>query len=314
VRLTLAPASSLAPLTELLADPSVTEVLCNGPGSVWVERAGRLDRSAVMVSAVELQHLIERILAPLGRRADRSTPWAEGRLADGSRVHVVVPPIAVDGPYIPKRLFRAEGFALADFADGPTQSMLRAAVHSRSTILVIGPAGAGKTTLVNTLAGLVAHHERVVTIEDAAELHLDHPHVVRLEARPPNGDHAGEVPLRELVRTALRLRPDRLVIGEIRGPEALDLLQALHTGHQGSFTTLHAVRPTDAMHRLEALVLSAAGSPPLHAVRSMLDSSIDLVVRVERDRDGRRRVVELARVSLDSSGRWCSTEEQPCDS
>jgi pilus assembly protein CpaF len=314
VRLSAAASSSLAPLAGLLADPAVTEVLCNGPGGVWVEREGRLTPAGVVVSRLDLDRLIERVLAPLGRRADRSTPWAEGRLADGSRVHVVVPPVAIDGPYIAIRCFRSEGFALRDFAAEEAEGLLRDAVARRATIVVIGPAGAGKTSLLNALARLVPHDERVVTIEDAAELRLDHPHVVRLEACPANGDHAGEVPIRELVRTALRLRPDRLVIGEIRGPEALDLLQALHTGHQGSFTTLHAMRPTDAMHRLEALVLSAPSSPPLAAVRAMLDSSIDLVVAVERREGGQRSVRQIARVGLGIDDRWHQDEVWRCGS
>lgn len=309
MRLSAAPGDALGPLGPFFVDPAVSEILCNGPGFVWVEREGVLAPTETVVSAADLERIIERVLAPLGRRADRSMPWAEGRLADGSRVHVVVPPIAIDGPYIAIRRFAPRGFALAELADAGHVAQLRRAVAARRSLLVVGAAGAGKTTLLNALAGLIEPGERIVTIEDAAELRLAHPHVVRLESRPANGDAAGEVPVRELLRTALRLRPDRLVVGEVRGPEALDLVHALHTGHRGSLATLHANGTVDALRRLEALALSAPQSPPLPALRSMLASAVGLVVVVERDPSGRRRVRTIGQPAL-VDGDW---HEAPAD-
>ncbi len=228
----LAEVCGLGPLEPILADPDVTEVMVNGPGRVWVERAGRLERVPVALDTAAIEHLIEKVVAPLGLRIDRSSPLVDARLADGSRVNAVVPPLAVDGPCLTVRRFGARAIPLAAFGPPPVVALLAWAVAARFNILVSGGTGAGKTTLLNALAGCIPDGERVVTVEDAAELRLPGDHVVRLEARPPNAEGAGEVRIRELVRNALRMRPDRIVVGEVRGPEALDMLQAMNTGHE----------------------------------------------------------------------------------
>jgi pilus assembly protein CpaF len=235
---------------------------------------------------------------PTGARADRSRPLADARLPDGSRVHVVVPPLAVDGPCITIRRFGARAMALDEVAAPVVADMLRAAVAERRQIVVSGGAGAGKTTLLNALAGHIDPDERIVTVEDAAELRLPGRHVVRLEARPPSVEGRGEVTIRDLVRAALRMRPDRIVVGEVRGPEALDMLQAMNTGHDGSLSTLHASSPTDALRRLETMVLTGADLP-LPAVREQIASAVDLVVQIARRADGSRRVVAVAEVARD---------------
>jgi pilus assembly protein CpaF len=291
-------ATGLGVLEPLLADPSVTEVMVNGPGPVWIEREGRLSTSGVVVDEATVDQLVTRVLAPVGARADRSRPLADARLPDGSRVHVVVPPLAVDGPCITIRRFGVRAVPLHELAAGAVGRLLAAAVEERRQVLISGGASAGKTTLLNALAALIPAGERIVTIEDAAELRLPHEHVVRLEARPPSPEGTGEVSIRELVRAALRMRPDRIVVGECRGPEALDVLQAMNTGHDGSLSTCHANGPADALRRLETMVLTAADLP-LVAVREQIASAIDLVVQVARHADGRRRVVAVAEVEPD---------------
>ena len=291
-------ATGLGVIEPLLADPTVTEVMVNGPGPVWVERAGRLVCTEVRVDRPTVDRLVARVLMPTGSRADRSRPLADARLPDGSRVHVVVPPLAVDGPCITIRRFGARAVALDVVAGPAVADLLRAAVAERRQILVSGGAGAGKTTLLNALAGSIDPDERIVTIEDAAELRLPGRHVVRLEARPASVEGAGEVTIRDLVRAALRMRPDRIVVGEVRGAEALDMLQAMNTGHDGSLSTCHASSPADALRRLETMVLTGADLP-LRAVREQIASAVDLVVQVARRPDGSRRVVAVAEVAPD---------------
>ena len=295
-------ATGLGPLEPLLADSSVDEVMVNGPESVWVERGGRLERADVRFAGeAELVHAIERILAPLGRRVDEASPLCDARLPDGSRVNVVIPPLALSGPCLMIRRFRREGFSLDDLVENGTlpfelSSFLARCVRARASILVSGGTGSGKTTTLGALSGALPESERIVTIEDAAELRLRQPHVVRLEARPPNLEGRGEVTIRQLVRNALRMRPDRIVVGEVRGAEALDMLMALNTGHEGSLTTVHANSPPDALRRVETLALMAGVGLPHSAVREQLASALQLVVHQARTPDGRRRVESVAEV------------------
>jgi pilus assembly protein CpaF len=294
--------AGLGALEPLLADPSVTEVMVNGPGRAFVERRGRLEPVELGLDAAAIARLAERIVAPLGLRLDRASPMVDARLADGSRLHAVLPPLAVDGPCLTIRRFGARAIALHDFgvAGGPSD-FLHWAVMAGWNLLVAGATSAGTTTLLNTLSVAIPAHERVVTIEETAELRLAQPHVVRLEARPPNAEGAGGVTVRELVRAALRMRPDRVVVGEVRGGEALDMLQALNTGHDGSLCTIHASGARDALRRLETLVLFASAGLPLHAIRDQIVASIDAVVFVGRF-GGRRAVQEIAEVGADPAG------------
>jgi pilus assembly protein CpaF len=292
----LAEVCGLGPLEPILADPDVTEVMVNGPGRVWVERGGRLERVDVALDTAAIEHLIEKVVAPLGLRIDRSSPLVDARLADGSRVNAVVPPLAVDGPCLTVRRFGARAIPLADFGPPPVVALLAWAVTARLNVLVSGGTGAGKTTLLNALAGCIPEGERVVTVEDAAELRLPGDHVVRMEARPANAEGAGQVRIRELVRNALRMRPDRIVVGEVRGPEALDMLQAMNTGHEGSLSTCHANTPDDALRRLETMVLMGDVALPLAAVRGQVEAALDLVVQIARRPDGSRRIVAVAEV------------------
>ncbi|MEA2901884.1 MAG: pilus assembly protein CpaF [Actinomycetota bacterium] len=306
VREVLAEVCGLGPLEPILADPNVTEVMVNGPGRVWVERAGRLERVPMVLDTPAIEHLIEKVVAPLGLRIDRSSPLVDARLADGSRVNAIVPPLAVDGPCLTVRRFGARAVPLAAFAPPAVVALLAWAVGARLNILVSGGTGAGKTTLLNALAGCIPDGERVVTVEDAAELRLPGEHVVRLEARPANADGAGEVRIRELVRNALRMRPDRIVVGEVRGPEALDMLQAMNTGHEGSLSTCHANSPDDALRRLETMVLMGEVGLPLAAVRAQLETALDLIVQVARRPDGTRRIVAVAEV-VEQTG-WAASD------
>ncbi|HEY7950378.1 MAG TPA: CpaF family protein [Solirubrobacterales bacterium] len=292
----------LGPLEELLADPTVEEVMVNGPGSVYVERGGRIEPAGVgFPDEEDLRNAIERILAPLGRRIDELSPMVDARLADGSRVNVVIPPLAIDGPALSIRRFGVsrpgpeELVALGTLTAGQV-GLLERAVSGRRSVLISGGTGSGKTTLLNALSSFVAPEERVVTIEDAAELRLQQPHVVRLESRPASVEGRGEVTVRDLLRNALRMRPDRIVIGEVRGPEALDLLTALNTGHDGAISTVHANSPGDALARLETLALMAGLGLPHGAIAEQVQRGIDLVVHIERRGDGVRRVTEIAEV------------------
>ena len=298
----LARVRGLGPLDPLLADPTITEVMVNGGGRVWVERAGRLVDSGVRLDEDTALRIIERIVAPLGLRVDRSSPMVDARLPDGSRVHAVVRPLAIDGPCLTIRRFGAEAIPLGAMAPTPVVALLRRAVAERRNVVVAGGTGAGKTTLLNALAAEIPPGERVVTIEDAAELRLPGEHVVRLESRPPNADGLGAVSIRDLVRTSLRMRPDRIVVGEVRGAEALDMLQAMNTGHEGSLSTCHANSPDDALRRLETLALLAGLELPLAAVREQIASAVDLVVQVGRVAGGARRVIAVGEPATTSSG------------
>jgi len=292
----LADVCGLGALEPLLGDPEVTEIMVNGPGRVWIERKGALVRVPIDLDVAAIEHLIEKVVAPLGLRVDRSSPLVDARLPDGSRVNAVVPPLAVDGPCLTVRRFGARAVPLADFAGREVAALLAGAVAARRNLVVSGGTGAGKTTLLNALAACIPPAERVITVEDAAELNLPREHVVRLEARPANAEGAGEVRIRDLVRNALRMRPDRIVVGEVRGPEALDMLQAMNTGHEGSLSTCHANSPDDALRRLETMVLMGEVQLPLAAVRSQLEAALDLVVQVARFPDGSRRIVAVAEV------------------
>jgi pilus assembly protein CpaF len=287
----------LGPLEPLLADPSVTEVMLNGPGRAYVERAGRIEPVVLALDADRIVRLVERVVAPLGLRLDRSSPMVDARLADGSRLHAVIPPLAVDGPYVTIRRFGARAVPLDAFGcNGSAAAFLAWAIGAGWNVLVAGGTSAGKTTLLNTLSQAIGRDERVVTIEETTELRLAQPHVVRLEARPPNAEGAGSVGVRDLVRAALRMRPDRLVVGEVRGAEALDMLQALNTGHDGSMSTIHANGPADALARLETLVLLADAGLPLVAVRAQVAASVDAVVQVVRRSGGVRRIEAIGEV------------------
>jgi pilus assembly protein CpaF len=295
----------LGPLEPLLGDPAVDEVMVNGVGgpcSVWVERGGRIEPAGVaFASEMDLRHAIERILAPLGRRVDEATPLVDARLPDGSRVNVIIPPLALDGPVLTIRRFRARGLSADDLVSAgtlnpPLLDFLARCVRARCNLLVSGGTGSGKTTLLNALSAFIPESERVVTVEDAAELRLRQPHVVRLETRPPSLEGRGEVSVRDLVRNALRMRPDRILVGEVRGAEALDMLSAMSTGHDGSLSTVHAGSPEEALRRVETLALMADVALPHAAVREQVAGALDLVVHLARGRDGARRLVAVAEV------------------
>ena len=296
--------SGLGVLEPLMADAAVSEVMVNGGGAVWVERRGLLEPTDLVVPEPMLLQLIERIVGPLGLSVDRSNPMVDARLPDGSRVNAVVRPIAVDGPCLTIRRFGARRIELDTVATPGTAALLAWAVRARSNIIVCGGSGAGKTTLLNALSAEIDEGERVVTVEDAAELRLPGRHVIRLEARPPSGEGTGAVRVRELVRNALRMRPDRIIVGEVRAGEAIDMLQAMNTGHVGSLSTCHANSPADAMRRLETLVLMGDVALPLAAVREQLRSAVDLVVCVARTADGVRRITAVGEVrsDVDDSG------------
>jgi pilus assembly protein CpaF len=282
----------LGPLEPLIRDPEVSDVLVNGASEVWVERRGMLERSGVTFESNEsLVTAVERVIAPLGMRVDRSSPMVDARLPDGSRLHAVIPPAAVDHPIVAIRRFALTVDSLRALvplgtATEPQVALLERAVQDKKTIIVSGGTGAGKTTLLNLLGALIPVTERLVTIEDAAELRLPG-HVVRLEAHPSNAEGAGEVTIRALLRSSLRLRPDRIIVGEVRGPEALDLVWALNTGHRGSLSTVHANSPEEALWRLETLALSAGDTSEM-AVRRQLHAAVDLVVQIDREGTGRR--------------------------
>ena len=295
----LARVEGLGPLEPLLADPDVTEVMVNAGTEVWVERAGRLEHTGCRLAAGQAEQLVERIVAPLGLRVDRTAPVVDARLPDGSRVHAVVAPLALDGTCICIRRFASKAWPLDAFAPDEVVDLLTWAVDARCNVVVTGPTSSGKTSLLNALAGRVPARERIITIEDAAELRLPGDHVVRLEARPATADGVGAVTIRQLLRAALRMRPDRLVVGEVRGAEALDMVQALNTGHDGSLATCHANSALDGLRRIESMVLEGSPTLPLVAVRDYVHSSIDLVVHTARATGGQRRVVEVAEVHPD---------------
>jgi pilus assembly protein CpaF len=301
-------ALGLGPLEALLRDPEITEVMVCGPRRVFVERAGRIaPAEARFHDDAHLLHVIDRILAPLGRRVDEASPMVDARLPDGSRVNAVIHPLALDGPALTIRRFAGraltgEGLVELGTIDRPMLDLLAVAVRARRNLLVSGGTGSGKTTTLAALAAFVPVTERLVTIEDAAELRIPLPHVVRLESRPPSLEGAGAVSIRALVRNALRMRPDRIVVGEVRGGEALDMLTAMTTGHEGSLSTLHASSPADAVRRVHTLALMGDLDLPYRAVADQVGSAIDLIVHQARLPDGARRVVEVASVEAGPGG------------
>jgi pilus assembly protein CpaF len=290
------------PLEPFLRDPEVTEVMVNGPGAIYVERAGRIyPVEGGFTDDAHLRRTIEKIVARVGRRVDESSPMVDARLPDGSRVNAIIPPLALDGSLLTIRKFSSDPYRVDDLVGFGTMTrvvadFLAACVAGRLNILVSGGTGAGKTTTLNMLSSFIPEDERIVTIEDAAELQLDQAHVLRLEARPPNIEGRGEVTIRDLVRNALRMRPDRIVVGEVRDAAALDMLQAMNTGHDGSICTIHSNTPRDALARLETMVLMAGLDLPVRAIREQVSSALDLVVHQSRLKDGTRRFTHVTEV------------------
>ena len=290
------------PLERLIADDSVTEIMVNGPHDVWVERQGRLYETTVHFNdESHVRRIINKIVAQVGRRIDESSPMVDARLPDGSRVNVVIPPLSLSGPLVTIRKFGNKRLALADMIrigtlTTDTSEFLERCVLAELNILISGGTGTGKTTLLNALSAAIPETDRIVTIEDAAELKLNQRHVLRLESRPKNIEGEGEIPIRELVRNSLRMRPDRIVVGEVRGAEALDMLQAMNTGHDGSLSTVHANAPRDALSRVETMVLMAGFDLPMRAIRQQIASALDLLVHLERLDDGSRRVTSITEV------------------
>jgi pilus assembly protein CpaF len=290
------------PIESLLRDDSVTEILVNGANQVYIERNGMLKETDIRFrDAGEVMRIIDRIVAPLGRRVDESSPMVDARLPDGSRVNIIIPPLSLNGPCISIRKFAKVAFTSDDMVrfGALTQDMvdfLRACVRARLNIVVSGGTSTGKTTVLNVLSSFLPSTERIITIEDAAELQLSQRHVVRLEARPPNIEGRGDVPIRQLVINALRMRPDRIIVGEVRGGEALDMLQAMNTGHDGSLTTAHSNSPRDTLHRVETMTLMSGADLPLRAVREQIASAFDLVVHLDRLADGARKVTAISEV------------------
>jgi len=301
-------ALGLGPLEDLLADESITEIMVNGPQKIYVERGGKLRRfNKSFLDQAEILTTIERIVGPIGRRIDESTPMVDARLKDGSRVHAIIPPLAVDSPTItirkfPKKRITAEDLVSFGSLNQPMADFLRVCVLAAKNMVISGGTGSGKTTLLNVLAVFIPDGERIITIEDSAELRLPQEHVVRLETRPPNIEGKGEVTIRELVRNALRMRPNRIVVGECRGGEALDMLQAMNTGHDGSLTTLHANSPEDAIRRLENLVLYAGTDLPLRAIRELIFSAVHIIVQISRFSDGTRKITAISELGAMHEG------------
>jgi pilus assembly protein CpaF len=293
----------LGPLEPLLSDPTVSDILVNGANSVYVERRGKLEATTITFhDDKHLMNIIDRIVSAVGRRVDESSPMVDARLADGSRVHAIIPPLAIDGPMLSIRRFAVERLGIAELLrfgtlTEPVARFLRAVVLGRLNVVISGGTGAGKTTLLNVLSGFIPATERIVTIEDSAELQLQQPHVVRLETRPANIEGKGEVPQRELLRNSLRMRPDRIVVGEVRGAEALDMLQAMNTGHDGSLTTVHANTPRDALGRIETMVSMTGIAFPIRALRAQITSAVNIVIQVQRGDDGRRRVISVQEIA-----------------
>lgn len=290
------------PITQLLNDPDVSEVMVNGWNMVFVEKKGKLELSNVrFVDNEHVMHIIERIVAPIGRRIDESSPMVDARLPDGSRVNIIIPPLALNGPTITIRKFSEKPFTVNDLIRFGTftpevAQFLKACVEARLNIVVSGGTGSGKTTTLNVISSFIPEDERIVTIEDAAELQLKQDHIVRLETRPPNVEGRGSVTIRDLVRNSLRMRPDRIVVGEVRSGEALDMLQAMNTGHDGSLTTGHANTPRDMLARLETMVLMSGMDLPVRAIREQIASAVDLIVQQSRLKDGTRRLTHITEV------------------
>jgi pilus assembly protein CpaF len=293
----------LGPLAPLLRDPTIDDIIVNGASTIYAERGGILERVETRFrDDAHLMNIIQRIVGPIGRRVDEATPFVDARLQDGSRVNIVIPPIALDGPLVSIRKFRLQALTIEDCINGGVMSAamaayLTSAVRSRLNILICGGTGAGKSTLLNVLSSCIGNHERLVTIEDAAELQLRQDHVVRLETRPPNVDGSREVSARDLVRNALRMRPDRIILGEVRGVEAVEMLQAMSTGHDGSMATLHANTPRDALSRIEMLLGFAGQQNDVRAVRRFVANSIHVIVNIQRLANGARRITSVAEVT-----------------
>ena len=293
----------LGPLEPLLQDPTINDILVNTYNSVYVERRGVLEKTSVVFKDNRhLMHIIDKIVSAVGRRVDESSPMVDARLKDGSRINVIIPPLAVDGPILSIRKFGATPLTAEDLLRNkaltqPMLEILKGAVQARLNIIVSGGTGAGKTTLLNVLSGFISEHERIVTIEDSAELQMKQEHVVRLECRPPNVEGKGAVRQRELVMNALRMRPDRIVLGEVRGEECLDMLQAMNTGHDGSVTTIHANTPRDALARMETLSMMSSVRLPEKAIRAQIASAIHLIVQIARMSDGSRRVTHITELT-----------------
>ena len=291
------------PLETLLADPTVSDILVNTYKQVYVERLGRLELTDVtFTDDAHLMKIIDKIVSRVGRRIDESSPMVDARLPDGSRVNAIIPPLSIDGPIMSIRRFATEPLRLADLVEyksltADMAEILRGLGKAKVNILISGGTGSGKTTMLNVISGFINASERIVTIEDAAELQMQQPHVVRLETRPPNIEDKGEVTQRALVRNALRMRPDRIILGEVRGGEALDMLQAMNTGHEGSMATIHANTPRDALTRLENMVSMAAASLPTKAMRQQISSAISVVVQVARLTDGKRKVISIQEIT-----------------
>ncbi|MGC8877977.1 MAG: CpaF family protein [Anaerolineae bacterium] len=290
------------PLEPLLRDDTITEIMVNGPNKIFIERNGKIEPANVTFESEEhLMRIIDRIVSPLGRRIDESSPMVDARLPDGSRVNAIIPPLALNGPTLTIRKFSRKPLTVEDlirFGSITPEAIefLKACVIARLNIIVSGGTGSGKTTFLNILSGFIPGDERIITIENAAELQLRQEHVVTLESRPPNIEGKGEVTIRDLVINSLRMRPDRIVVGECRGGEALDMLQAMNTGHDGSLTTLHANSPRDALARLETMCLMAGMDLPVRAIREQIASAVDLIIHQERMRDGSRKVVQITEV------------------
>jgi pilus assembly protein CpaF len=293
----------LGPLEPLLQDPTINDILVNGPKQVYVERAGMLEESNIMFKDnAHLMNIIDKVVSAVGRRVDESSPMVDARLADGSRVNVIIPPLAIDGPHMSIRRFghipiTEEDLLRNQTLTQPMLELLRGAVKSRLNVVISGGTGAGKTTLLNVLSGYISEKERIVTIEDSAELQMKQRHCVRLETRPANIEGKGAVMQRQLVINSLRMRPDRIVIGEVRGEEALDMLQAMNTGHDGSLTTVHANTPRDALARIETMAMMANLNLPEKAVRRQMASAINVVVQISRFNDGTRRITYLSEIT-----------------
>ncbi len=292
----------LGPLEPLLADSEITEIMVNGPYSVYVEKKGKLQlSSAVFKDNEHLMNVLSRIVSSVGRRVDEASPMVDARLADGSRINAIIPPLALNGPTITIRKFSKTPFTDADLirfgsVSAKMMSFLEACVKGRTNIIVSGGTGSGKTTLLNVLSGYIPDNERIVTIEDAAEIQLRQGHVVTLESRPPNLENAGQITIRDLVRNALRMRPDRIIVGEVRSGETLDMLQAMNTGHDGSLTTAHANTPRDLISRLETMVLMSGMEIPVKAIREQVSSALNIIVQQARMRDGSRKITNITEV------------------
>ena len=292
----------LGPLEEFIDDQEVTEIMVNGPETIYVERGGRIYLTGGrFLNEDQLRRTIDKIVTRVGRRIDESSPYVDARLPDGSRVNAVIPPLAVDGPALTIRRFSADPYGTSDLVSfgtfsEPMAQFLEACVRGRMNLLVSGGTGAGKTTTLNVLSSFIPHDERILTIEDAAELKLQQPHVVRLEARPPNIEGKGQVAIRDLVRNSLRMRPDRIIVGEVRGAEAIDMLQAMNTGHDGSISTIHSNSPRDVLSRLETMTMMAGMELTVRAIREQIASAIDVIVHQERMKDGTRRITHVSEV------------------